>query len=100
MSESCGNLRKRLLDEAEVADDLVQQKRLCSDGRESDSRSTESDTVTSSTSSGSSGSTLVSSDDEQKTASDTASLSADVPIPFGTSQDSLQFHSQVDAWKC
>jgi len=89
MSESCGSLRKRLLDEAADVEDLVQQKSRRSDVTESDS---------SGTSSSSSSSTLLSSDDEQ-TESDTA-LSEDVPIPFGLLQDSLQFQSQDDALKC
>jgi len=83
MSESCGSLRKRLLDEAENDDDSIQQKSRRHDEIESNSSSTSS----------SSESATLSSDDEQ-TASDTTS-SDDMPIPFGHLHD-----SQVDALEC
>ena len=89
MSESCGGMRKRMLDEDKDAEDLVQSKSLRGDDTDSDS---------SSTASSSSGSTLVSSDDEQ-TASD-ATSTADMPVPFGSLQDLLQSHSQADALSC
>ena len=83
MTESHGSTRKRMHDED--VDGLVQQKSL---------RSVEAESESSSTSSGSSSSTSLSSDDEQTASSD------DTPVPFGPLQDSLHFHSQVDALRC
>jgi len=85
MTESHGSTRKRMHDEAEDVDGLVQQKSL---------RSVETESESSSTSSGSSSLTSLSSDDEQTASSD------DTPVPFGPLQDSLHFHSQVDALRC
>jgi len=90
MSGTGRKLQKRMLDEAEDVEDLVKPKSIRIDETETDS----SDTSTSVSSS----STLLSSDNEQ-TASGTTS-STDVHVSSNPLTDSLELHSQVDAWKC
>ena len=103
MSETGGNVRKRMLGEAtDVAEDLIKEKSIRSDETDtatSDGSSDETDTGSSDTtsSSSSSESTSSSSSDEPTTSKRTSS--AAVHVPFGPVADSLQLLSEVDAWK-
>ena len=90
MSETGGNLQKRMLREVEDVDDVVKPK----------SPRTGSDEIviiSSDETSSSSGSDSPSSSKEQTTSDTTSSDDLNVPISFGPVLP--QFDSQVDAWK-
>jgi len=88
MAETSGNLRKRILDEADGVD-AIEPKIVHID---------ETESVSCSASSSSSSCTLLPSTDEE-TARDTTS-SDDILIPYGPMRDSVHFNSPLDAWRC